>query len=193
MSKSDEQVIAPTNAAEWQAWLARYANEASGVWLMIAKAGSGQVSVSLSDALDVALCHGWIDSTRRRHDEVFYLQRYSPRRARSPWSKLNVDRAEALVAAGRMQAAGLREIEAAKADGRWDAAYAPQRDFSVPADFEETLMQNPAAAKAFARLDKSGQYAVVLPVLKASSPEQRVLRLGKALAALEAAARASSD
>jgi uncharacterized protein YdeI (YjbR/CyaY-like superfamily) len=181
----DEKIIDCANADAWEKWLRRHGARPSGVWLKIAKMGSGKTSVTISDALDVALCYGWIDSQRRRCDASYYLQRYSPRRPQSPWSKLNVERAEALIAAGRMQPAGLLEIEAAKRDGRWDAAYAPQRDFSIPADFEAALVQNKAAIDAFTQLDKTGQYAIILPILKATTSEQRMVRVRKAIAELE--------
>ena len=145
-----------------------------------------KASVTISEALDVALCYGWIDSQRKGYDTTSYLQRYSPRRPQSPWSKLNVERAEALIATGRMQPAGLREIEAAQRDGRWDAAYAPQRNFSVPRDFEAALGQNMKAKDAFVQLDKTGQYAILLPVLKATTPQRRAIRVSQAIAELAA-------
>ncbi|MEO6094608.1 MAG: hypothetical protein ABIW76_02665, partial [Fibrobacteria bacterium] len=128
--------------AEWEAWLKRHHGEPGGVWLKIAKKGSGKPSIAISDALDVALCYGWIDSHRRGLDAFHFLQRYSLRRSKSPWSRINVDRAEALIAAKRMRAPGLEEIRAAKADGRWDAAYAPQKTAGIPPDFAAALTRN---------------------------------------------------
>jgi uncharacterized protein YdeI (YjbR/CyaY-like superfamily) len=174
------------NAADWEAWLARHHERADGIWLRIAKKDSGKASVTISEALDVALCYGWIDSQRKGYDEAYYLQRYSPRRPKSPWSKLNVERAEALLAAGRMRPAGLAEIEAAKADGRWEAAYVSQRNVTVPPELAAALAQNQRAKKTFDRLDKSGQYAVILPILKATTAERRAARLQRALTELEA-------
>ena len=110
-----------SDAAEWEAWLAEHHDQRSDVWLKIAKKGSGHTSVTLTEALDVALCYGWIDSNRRPCDAEYYLQRYSPRRAKSPWSRINVGKVAALVAAGRMREPGLAAVRAAKADGRWDA------------------------------------------------------------------------
>lgn len=118
----DAEILTLADAAGWEAWLADHHDRSSGVWLLIAKKGSARTSVTIREALDVALCYGWIDSQPRGHDADRYLQRYSPRRPRSPWSKLNADRAEALIAAGRMRPPGLARIEAAKADGRWAAA-----------------------------------------------------------------------
>ncbi len=187
MAKYDEEeTIECVDAKAWERWLKGHAR-ASGVWLKIAKKGADAKTVSISDALDVALCYGWIDSQRRGHDSSYYLQRYSPRRRGSPWSKLNVDRAVALVAAGRMKAAGLQEIELAKEDGRWFVAYEPQRSFKVPADFRTALVESAQANAAFERLDKSGQYGVILPVLKATTPEKRVDLILNAIAKLETA------
>jgi len=180
-----------TNAAEWESWLANRCDQAGGVWLKIAKKGSGKTSVTITEALDVALCYGWIDSQRKSYDQTYYLQRYSPRRPRSPWSKLNVDRAEALLAAGRMQAPGLAEIRAAQADGRWGAAYESQKTASVPPDLAAALEQHELARHAFNRLSKSGQYAVVLSLLKATTAASRAVRLQKAIAKLAADDQAS--
>jgi uncharacterized protein YdeI (YjbR/CyaY-like superfamily) len=117
------EVLACRDGAEWEAWLADHHALRPGVWLKIAKKGSGLASVTISEALDVALCYGWIDGQRKALDEDYYLQKYTPRRPRSRWSKINVGKAEALIAAGRMRAPGMAAIEAAKADGRWAAAY----------------------------------------------------------------------
>jgi uncharacterized protein YdeI (YjbR/CyaY-like superfamily) len=123
----DTQVLACADVAQWESWLADHHEQSSSIWLLIAKKGSDKKSVTISDALDVALCYGWIDSQRKSHDADHYLQRYSPRRAKSPWSRLNVERVEALIDAGRMRAPGLAEVAAAQAEGRWAAAYEPQR------------------------------------------------------------------
>lgn len=181
----DAQALACTNAAEWESWLAAHHEQSSGVWLLIAKKSSDEVSVTISDALDVALCYGWIDSHRKSHDTNYYLQRYSPRRARSPWSKLNVERAEALIASGRMRTRGLTEVAAAQADGRWAAAYESQRNAQLPPDVAAALEQSERAKTAFAQLDKSGQYAIILPILKATTPAIRGSRLRKAISKLE--------
>ena len=174
------------NAAEWETWLARHYEQPGGVWLRIAKKDFGNTSVTISEALDIALCYGWIDSHRKGYDQAYYLQRYSQRRPKSPWSKINVERAEALMAAGRMQPAGLAEIEAAKTDGRWGAAYASQRNVTLPPELAAALAQNDRAKKTFDRLDKSAQYAIILPILKAATAESRAARLQKAMAKLEA-------
>ncbi|MEP6680312.1 MAG: YdeI/OmpD-associated family protein, partial [Chloroflexota bacterium] len=178
------EVLKCTDATEWESWLVDHQEQSSGIWLLIGKKGSGKVSVSISDALDVALCYGWIDSQRKRYDEDYYLQRYSPRRPKSPWSRLNVERVNALTDAGRMRAPGLAEVAAATADGRWSAAYEPQRNVRLPPDLAATLAQNERARTAFRQLDKTGQYAIILPVLKAASPAIRAIQLQKAIAKL---------
>jgi uncharacterized protein YdeI (YjbR/CyaY-like superfamily) len=183
---SDAEVLACTDATQWESWLADHPEQSRGIWLLIAKKGSYQVSVTISDALDVALCYGWIDSQRKGYDLNYYLQRYSPRRPGSPWSRLNVQRVEALTEAGRMRARGLAEVAAAKADGRWAAAYQPQRDATLPPDFAAALERNERARVAFELLDKTGQYAILLPLLKATTPAIRLMRLQKAIARLEA-------
>jgi uncharacterized protein YdeI (YjbR/CyaY-like superfamily) len=179
-------ILACADAAEWDAWLADHHADSSGIWLLIARKGAALASVSTGEALDVALCYGWIDSQRRGHDESFYLQRYSPRRPRSPWSMLNVKRVEALIEAGRMRPRGLGEVAAAQADGRWAAAYQPQRNVEVPPDLAAALERDPRAAAAFGRLDKTRQYSVILPVLKATTPVMRSARVQKAIQSLAA-------
>lgn len=161
------------DAAGWESWLAEHHGASDGVWLKIAKKGSGRTSVTIAEALDVALCHGWIDSQRRRFDEHHYLQRYSPRRPGGSWSRVNVEKVEALVAAGRMRAAGFAAIEAARADGRWDAAYQRQRDATVPPDLARALVEDERAGERFARLDRTRQYALFLRLMKARTPAAR--------------------
>jgi uncharacterized protein YdeI (YjbR/CyaY-like superfamily) len=176
------------DATEWEAWLAKHYNSSAGEWLVITKNGSDQAGLAISDALDVALCFGWIDSQRKGRDSTSYLQRYSRRGPRSSWSRLNVDRADVLIRAGRMKPPGLVEIAAAKADGRWTAAYEPQRKFIVPEDFSAALQTDAKARAAFARMTKSARYALILPILKATSPKLRSARLRKAVAGLKALA-----
>jgi uncharacterized protein YdeI (YjbR/CyaY-like superfamily) len=187
MEAPDTEVLACPDVTNWESWLADYHERSSGIWLLIAKKGSDKVSVTISDALDVALCYGWIDSQRKSYDTNYYLQRYSPRRPKSPWSRLNVERVEALIDAGRMRAPGLAAVAAAQADGRWAAAYEPQRNARVPPDLAAALEQNERARTGFEQLDKTGQYAIILPMLKATNPTIRVVRLQKAITELEAA------
>jgi uncharacterized protein YdeI (YjbR/CyaY-like superfamily) len=182
----ESQILSCTDPAAWESWLAKHHEESTGVWLRIAKKGSAAEWVTIGDALDVALCYGWIDSQRKGYDTNHYLQRYSPRRSTSPWSRLNVGRVEALIEAGRMRPRGLAEVATAKADGRWASAYEPQRNITVPPDLAAALAQNDRARTAFERLGKTAQYATILPVLKAATPELREVRVRQAIAKLEA-------
>lgn len=150
--------------AAWETWLAAH-GDAPGVWLKIAKKDTGATSVSYSQALDVALCHGWIDGLKRSCDAQYFLQRFTPRKAKSLWSKLNIARVEKLLDAGRMQPAGLREVEAAKADGRWDAAYQSASVMDVPPEFAAALAKNAKARKAFEALDRTNRYAFCLSLI----------------------------
>jgi uncharacterized protein YdeI (YjbR/CyaY-like superfamily) len=176
------------DAAQWESWLAAEQKTRGEVWLRIAKRHSGVTSVTPAEALDVALCYGWIDGQRKSYDEVSFLQRYSPRRPESPWSKINVGKVEELIAAERMQPAGLAEVDAAKADGRWDATYESQRTATIPPDLAAALADNPDANATFERLGKSEQYALILPLLKARTSQARAKLLARALAKLSAQA-----
>lgn len=168
----------------WESWLSAEHGRRSDAWLRIGKRNSGSGLLSISEALDGALCFGWIDAQRHGLDEVSFLQRYCPRRARSSWSKVNVAKVEALAAAGRMRPAGIAEVEAARADGRWDAAYASQREATVPADLAAALAGDDRAAAAFAQLGRTGQYALILPLLKARTAQSRARTLARTLARL---------
>ena len=172
------------NEAAWEKWLAAHGDE-PGVWLKIAKKETGATSVSYSQALDVALCHGWIDGLKRSCDAQYFLQRFTPRKARSLWSKLNVARVEKLVAAGRMQPAGLREVHAAKADGRWDAAYQAASVMDVPPELAAALAKNAKARKAFDALDRTNRYAFCWRVHTAKKPETKAARVEKFVGMLE--------
>jgi uncharacterized protein YdeI (YjbR/CyaY-like superfamily) len=180
------EILTFENAAQWESWLAGHYELQAGAWLRIAKKSSGIASVTHVEALDVALCYGWIDSQRKSYDEAYFLQRFSPRRPKSPWSKVNIDKVEALVAAGRMRAPGHAEVQAAKADGRWDAAYESQKNATVPPDLAAALERNEQARGFFDRLDRAGQYAVILRLLTARTPAGRAARLRRMIASLEA-------
>jgi uncharacterized protein YdeI (YjbR/CyaY-like superfamily) len=171
------------DAAAWERWLEQHPGS-TGVWLKIAKKDSGVASVSYAEALDVALCHGWIDGQKKGFDAQCFLQRFTPRRARSTWSKINVARIEALVAAGRMRPAGMREVEAARADGRWDAAYDGAGSMEVPVELTQALAKNRKARAFFDTLDKTNRYAVCWRVQTAVKPETRQARVEKLLAML---------
>lgn len=178
-------VLAFRDAAEFDAWLDEHAGEQSGVWLKIAKQGSGIPSLTSDEAVDVGLCHGWISGQRKGLDDVHYLQKYVPRRPRSRWSLVNVRKVEALTAAGRMRPTGLAEVDAAKSDGRWDAAYESQRLATVPDDLTAALTASSRAARAFEALGRTGRYAVILDVVTARSPATRAARISKAVGKLE--------
>ena len=172
------------DAAAWEAWLIAHA-DAPGLWLKIAKKGQGVVSVSYAEALDVALCHGWIDGLKRSCDAQCFLQRFTPRRPRSVWSKINIGKVEALIAAGRMRAGGMREVEAAQADGRWLAAYDSARNIEVPDDLAAAFKKNAKARKFFEQIDHSNRYAVLWRIQTAKKPETRAARIEKLVAMLE--------
>lgn len=173
------------DAAAWERWLERH-SQSPGLWLKIAKKDAGIPSVTYIEALDVALCHGWIDGQKKGFDTHFFLQRFTPRRARSTWSKINVAKIDVLVAAGRMRPAGLREVEAAKADGRWDAAYDGAKSMEVPPELAQALaLAKHRKAKAFFdTLDKTNRYAVCWRVQTAVKPETRRARVEKLVAML---------
>jgi len=185
-SKQDQPVLAFASRAGWDAWLAEHHTSSSGLWLKIAKKGSGIDSVSYAEALDAALCYGWIDGQKDKLDDDHWLQRFTPRTPRSKWSKINRDKAEALIAQGEMRPAGLREIERAKADGRWEAAYQGQRTATVPDDLERALTKNRRAREFFATLDGANRYAILYRVQEAKKPETRARRIEKYVAMLAA-------
>lgn len=162
----------------WEKWLIANAG-GKGIWLQIAKKDSGIASVNYAQALEVALCHGWIDGQKRSYDEQFFLQRFTPRRPRSLWSKINIDHAERLIAAGRMQSGGLREIEAAKADGRWEVAYRSFSTMEVPIELAAALKKNKKAQAFFDGLDKTNRYSFCWRVHTAKKPETRIARAEK--------------
>ena len=172
-------VVGFDGPAEWEAWLAGQHQAAAGVWLKIAKKGAGQPGPSYAEALDVALCYGWIDGQKAGLDGDYWLQRFTPRKPGSRWSKINTDRAAALIEAGRMQPAGLREVELARADGRWDAAYAGQGSITVPDDLERALAENEAARAFFATISRVNRYAILYRIGTVKRPETRARRIAK--------------
>jgi uncharacterized protein YdeI (YjbR/CyaY-like superfamily) len=183
------EVIAFRDAAEFEAWLAEHVDRSAGIWLKIAKKGSGVPSLTDDEAVDIGLCYGWISGKRKALDQVYYLQKYVPRRPRSRWSQVNVRKVEELLAAGRMRPRGLAEVEAAKADGRWDAAYESQREATVPPDLAAALAASPMASSAFDSLSKTAQYAVILDVVTARTEKARAAHISKAITVLEARGR----
>ena len=168
----------------WDGWLTEHAGTATGLWLKIPRARSGETGIGYSDALDVALCHGWIDGQKGRHDDDYWLQRFTPRKPGSNWSKINTERAAALIASSRMRPAGLREIERAQADGRWERAYQSQSRITVPEDLARALEANPRAREFFATLDGTNRYAVLYRIASAKRPETRAKRIDTFVAML---------
>jgi uncharacterized protein YdeI (YjbR/CyaY-like superfamily) len=183
---TDRAVVAFADAKAWREWLAKNSANSTGVWLQIAKKGTDADSVSYSDALDVALCYGWIDGQKAKLDNDSWLQRFCPRTSRSKWSKLNRERVERLIEARKMRAPGLAEVERAQSDGRWDSAYDAQSTATVPADLQHALDRHPAASKFFATLDSRNRYAILYRVQDAKRSETRVRRIDKYVAMLDA-------
>ena len=178
-------IVLFTGADELEDWLEENGGTSPGLWLKIAKKGAPEPSITYAEALEVALCFGWIDSQKRGFDETHFLQRFTPRRPRGRWSKINREKAEALHKAGALRPAGAAEVEAAKADGRWEAAYEGSRTAKVPDDLQAALDANPAAAAFFADLDSANRYAITYRLADAKKPETRERRLAKFLAMLE--------
>jgi uncharacterized protein YdeI (YjbR/CyaY-like superfamily) len=181
----DLPILLFPSPADLEAWLKDNHASSEGLWLKIAKVDSGVASVTYAEALELALCFGWIDSQKRGFDERHFLQRFTPRRPRGKWSRINREKAEGLIAAGAMRPAGLAEVEAAKADGRWDAAYAGQRTAEVPDDLQRELDRNETAREFFAKLDSANRYAILYRLDEAKKPETRERRLRKFVAMLE--------
>jgi uncharacterized protein YdeI (YjbR/CyaY-like superfamily) len=174
------------DAAALEAWLEAEHETADELLLRIAKKGSGVASVTYAQALELALCFGWIDGVKRAVDAVWFVQRFTPRRPRSRWSKINRAAAERLIAEGRMRPAGLAQVEAARADGRWDAAYAGSATITIPPDLQAALDAEPAAAAFFATLDSRNRYAVLYRIHDAKRPETRARRIATFTAMLAA-------
>jgi uncharacterized protein YdeI (YjbR/CyaY-like superfamily) len=178
-------VLGFPDAAAFESWLAGEAGKA-GIWLKIIKKGSAEPGVSYADALDVALCHGWIDGQKASLDEDYWLQRFTPRKPGSRWSKINTEHAARLITEGRMRPAGLREVELAQADGRWQAAYHGQRSMSVPDDLQRELDRSEPAREFFLTLSGVNRYAILYRIGDAKRPETRAKRIAKYVAMLAA-------
>lgn len=185
IAPGDAPIVAFEDAAAFEAWLEEHLDDQVGVWIKMAKKSSGIASVTEDEAVDGGLCFGWISGQRKGLDETHYLQKYVPRRPRSRWSMVNVRKVEALTAAGRMRPSGLAEVDAAKADGRWAAAYESQKLATAPPDLEAALSANPPARQAFSALNRTEQYAVILELLTARTEHTRQARLERAIARLE--------
>lgn len=178
-SFKDLPVLLFTSQQHWHIWLNENHKQHKGLWLKHAKKSSGKQSVSYGEALEEALCYGWIDSQKQAYDEDYYLQKFTPRGPKSVWSKINVAKVEALTKAGKMQPAGLAAIESAKQDGRWGAAYDPPSASTVPEDFQTALDENPKAKQFFETLNKTNVYAFCWRIQTAKKPETRKARIEK--------------
>jgi uncharacterized protein YdeI (YjbR/CyaY-like superfamily) len=176
---TNEPALTCETKAAWATWLAKNHLASTGIWLRLAKKTTGTPSVSYAEAIEAALCYGWIDSQKKADNEYFWLQRFTPRSAKSIWSKINRDKATTLIASGQMEAAGMKEIERAKNDGRWDAAYDSARTSVIPADFQALLDRNPKAKIFFASLNSQNRYAILFRIQAAKKVETRESRIRK--------------
>jgi uncharacterized protein YdeI (YjbR/CyaY-like superfamily) len=177
-------ILSFVDTSAWSKWLASHHATSRGLWLKIAKKGAKSSSVSYAEALEVALAWGWIDGQKGKLDDVWWLQRFTPRGSKSIWSKVNREKAVALIEAGRMQLAGLAEVERARGDGRWDAAYDSQSRATVPPDLAAALAANPRAARFFETLESYNRYAILFRVHTAKKPATRAMRIEKFVAML---------
>ncbi|MDQ4091231.1 MAG: YdeI/OmpD-associated family protein [Actinomycetota bacterium] len=184
-----DPVIAFESQSAWEDWLAEHHATSGGVWVKVAKKASGIPTVTHAEALESALCYGWIDGQRNSFDDQWFLQRFTPRRSRSKWSRINRGKAEQLIGEGRMQPAGMREVERARADGRWDAAYDPPSTAAVPDDLQRALDDNPAAASFFATLNSQNRCAILYQIQDAKRPETRTRRIERFVAMLNEGTR----
>jgi uncharacterized protein YdeI (YjbR/CyaY-like superfamily) len=181
-------ILAFEQPEDFAAWITAHSADA-GLWLKIAKKDSGVTTISYAQGLEVALCYGWIDGQKQTYDAQYFLQRFTPRRAKSAWSKINVAKVAELTAAGKMQPAGLVAVEAAKADGRWAAAYDGAGTMTMPPDFAAALKASPKAQAAWDTLNKTNTYAFLYRIQAAKKPETRQARIEKFVAMLEAGER----
>jgi uncharacterized protein YdeI (YjbR/CyaY-like superfamily) len=175
----EEEIIEFASAAAFEEWLAAHHSTCPGIWLKLRKKGRGVDGLDYAQALDVALCYGWIDGQKDKFDDSCWLQRFTPRAPRSRWSKVNREKVTALIEQGRMRAPGMAEVERARADGRWDAAYAGPKTATVPEDLAVALAASPAAAEFFATLDSQNRYSILYRVQDAKKPETRARRIQK--------------
>lgn len=180
MKNADNLAVMPFGTArDWEAWLYEHHTDTKGIWLKIAKKGTRIPSVSYAEALDSALCYGWIDGQKASFDEQYWLQKFTPRGPKSMWSKVNCDKVDALAAEGRMQPAGIRQVELARADGRWDLAYDSQSKITMPADLQLELDKNQEAQDFFNTLNSVNRYAILYRIQTAKKPETRAALIQK--------------
>ncbi|HZO74729.1 MAG TPA: YdeI/OmpD-associated family protein [Ktedonobacteraceae bacterium] len=176
---NDLPIILFESQPDWEGWLKEHHADTKGIWLKLAKKGTNIPSIDYQQALEIALCYGWIDGQKASHDEQHWLQKFTPRSSKSIWSKINCDKVTTLIAEGRMQPAGMLQVERAKADGRWDAAYEGQSKITVPADLQDELDKNQSAKDFFATLDSRNRYAILFRIQTARKPETRAARIQK--------------
>jgi uncharacterized protein YdeI (YjbR/CyaY-like superfamily) len=179
VAKVEQPVLFFSSPADLEAWLEENGEASDGIWVKFAKKASGIRSVGYAEAVELALCHGWIDGQVKRLDDDHYLQKFTPRRPRSNWSKINREKAERLIAEGRMSPAGLREVERAKEDGRWDDAFDPPTTATVPDDFQSALDAEPAALEFFESLAATKRYSFLYRIREAKRPETRAKRIAE--------------
>lgn len=184
MKQDDLPIMAFQTQHEWERWLAAHHADARGIWIQMAKKGTGIPSVTHAEALESAICYGWIDGQAAAVDAEYWRQKFTPRRAKSMWSRVNCDKAMALITAGRMQPAGLTQVELAKADGRWDAAYEPASTIAIPTDLQQALDANVRAKNFFGTLDGRNRYAVLYRIHTAKRAETRAARIERFVAML---------
>ena len=180
------EVVAFDSAKQWERWLAKNHASSEGVWLRIFKKDAGEKTVTYDEALDEALCYGWIDGQKKSHDERSWLQKFTPRRGKSLWSQRNKAHVARLIAAKKMRPAGLREVASAKKDGRWDAAYDPASSAQVPKDFLAVLAKDKKAKAFFDTLNKTNRYSIIWRLQTAKKPETRTRRMNEILSMLAA-------
>jgi uncharacterized protein YdeI (YjbR/CyaY-like superfamily) len=181
----EEPTRAFKDAQAWEVWLAKNHTAADGIWMRMAKKASGIKSITYPEAVEVALCYGWIDGLKRPESATTWLQRFTPRRRRSIWSEINRNKALGLITGGRMKPAGLEEVERAKRDGRWDAAYASPKSATMPLDFEKELNRHPKAKAFFKTLSRTNSYAIMWRIQTAKKPETRARRIATYIGMLE--------
>jgi uncharacterized protein YdeI (YjbR/CyaY-like superfamily) len=179
MGPEEPRYVAFDTAAAWRSWLAEHHSQATGIWLRLAKSTTPMATLSYAEALDEALCFGWIDAQTRGLDDDYWLKRFTPRKPASKWSKINTQKAETLIAAGRMHPAGLAEVERARADGRWDSAYAGPRTMTVPEDLQAALGASPEAAAFFATISSQNRYAILYRIATVKRSETRARKIAQ--------------
>ena len=177
MTTTDQPIIAYRSLQEWEAWLVKNHSTSQGIWMRLFKKATKQESITYAEALDVALCYGWIDGQKKSYDQDSWLQKFTPRRARSVWSKRNTEHIARLMKAGKMKPAGMKAVDAAKADGRWDAAYDSPSNTTMPEDFLKELAKDKKAEAFFETLNKTNKYAIAYGLQSAKKQETRAKRM----------------